>query len=1279
VTAWLAASGPPDLIPRDDPSTLFTKTLLEGLGRESRPRNLAAALAALQHEPTLKLRGFRSAGVVPPGLTVWASLYGRPPAEQRPEMVLQLGHADKITAIVGTPDGQRLFSSSLDSTVRAWSVKSGVLERVLAGHEVGATALALSADGRWLVSGGGRPANAILLHDLANDFRLSAPGPKHMKRVDQVVMLPDGDHFVSLDDGARAFLWDLTQSPPSAQEWLPGAACRAVAAGGAKGQGHSAVLCGDRSVRVFDASGAGKEVRLEWPEQPLTIALDPTGHWLAVGFADGKVLVRDLESNAERSINASAGPLQLSVSRLGALAVGHVAGLTYVPPPSQPAAAVPVEHILTPQPNACPIFAPDGLSLAASFKNSPGLIVWRVSDAAGPRSILEETRADVAALAFTSDGRSVVTGGFKGAVKIWPLEEGAKGVAWSVEPNRAKVRRVEMSPSRRLLVMLNDLGWVQVWDIKERTCRRLPGRWTSAAFLGSDDVLAMTEEPEKDRPGRAVIVRLGEARISIDSAFFQRTAEGFDLAEKDSFTGLTVSPDGKFVAAAALASQVPLVCVWDAKTGQLSRWLTSERLDDPARSLSFSSDGRFLVTSGDSSEARLWDLSAPEREPKAPAVVLRSRKKKLGTITASAIRPGATNQVVTGHRDGSLFLWTWKDGVSEPAEPRDIAEGAISEGAVKAISFVDAGTDSYIAAAGDATSLWVARLGAGRPEPLDLGLPPHLHHAEQINTLASWATAAAGKAPATTTLVSGSDDATVKLWDLSKKAFTLRGTFAVESGAAAPPAEGTANLDWVVFVPDGRFDASPGGRKLVRFSQAGGSHALEQFDDTALWTVDLASQILAASSTRRPLARWNEAPPILVEPILPSDATQPVAAVDILLGSDGLTDVRLYHNDRPVATGLEKEARPVRGAEGGPLRTTVPVALLKGANRFHAKASYQGRKGVFDSLSPDVEIAYEGPANNGRLHVLALGVGDYRRNRLKFAARDADQLSKVLHDRGLEVAGKKGLRRVRTGQDVTAEGVKEDFSQLRREAKPEDTVVVFLAGHTGVFSADQFCLLLPAFPFAEKTPIVVASRSGVVARDSVGADTNASVDPAYILPYSVIEQNLMELKALQRLVILDACQAEAITDDPEVQNIRRWMEIRSRRARTSYLLAARRGEPALEAEGLRHGLFTYALLRGMGPGALDRTTEPREVSQLTLPADADFNHDGVISTRELDDYTRQTLPSLARIFPAVVTRARAEQSGVSASNPRPDIGPLDQDLRVQSANQDFELFRVPGS
>jgi hypothetical protein len=352
---------------------------------------------------------------------------------------------------------------------------------------------------------------------------------------------------------------------------------------------------------------------------------------------------------------------------------------------------------------------------------------------------------------------------------------------------------------------------------------------------------------------------------------------------------------------------------------------------------------------------------------------------------------------------------------------------------------------------------------------------------------------------------------------------------------------------------------------------------------------------------------------------------------------------------------------------------------VKGSNSFYAMATATGREGSWDSRSDEVEIAYDGPSDPGKLHILALGVGDYKTRKLKFADRDAERISEVLHERGLDVAGKApGIRIVRTNGDVSTEGVTKAFGELAREVKgrPQDTVVVFLAGHTGVFESLQFCLLLPSYRFPAGAPLVASARDAVVTRDAVGAEVPPRAGD--VMPYSVIEANLMRLDALNRLVIVDACQAEAIFDDAQVREIRKWMEVNSRKARNSYLMAARRGEPALEVEGLRHGLFTYTLLRGMG-GGINRADEPSMIADLALRDNADFNGDGIITTGELDDYAKSTLPMLAQRFPTLMTRSRDDEARQRPDLPAIREADLTQDLRMQSVSASFPLVPLPAA
>jgi hypothetical protein len=183
--------------------------------------------------------------------------------------------------------------------------------------------------------------------------------------------------------------------------------------------------------------------------------------------------------------------------------------------------------------------------------------------------------------------------------------------------------------------------------------------------------------------------------------------------------------------------------------------------------------------------------------------------------------------------------------------------------------------------------------------------------------------------------------------------------------------------------------------------------------------------------------------------------------------------------------------------------------------------------------------------------VLALGVSAYSQpdRALQFAGLDARRLAGFLHESRVR-APAPGLTIVLENNAVSEAAIDDAFVAIREQVKdhPEDTVVIFMAGHADMING-RFVLLLPSFRFAPG-----------VAR--------GPVDPDSVLPYVALYRNIARLGALQRLVLIDACQAEAIVDDPGVRQILSLVDGSAQRARTAYLLAARHGEPAGESGAL---------------------------------------------------------------------------------------------------------------
>ncbi len=357
VTAWLASERPRPAATGKvaDPGDVFTQSLLEALGasssraatRGARRPNLAACLRELHQDPRLQLQGFCSLGGVPPSMTLWPS--DQDAAEPRPELVIQNGHADKVTAMVFPADGRQIVTAAMDSTVRVWSAPDRSLLRVLPGQTVGVTALALTRNDRWLISGGGR--GAVLVYDRQKDFRVIplAVAQPHGASIRQIALLPDGLHFVSIDADGRSFLWDASQAPLLPQPWLADVACREVAVGGRTGpDGHDtsyvATRCGDGTVRIFDSTGGGGTVRNFARSDPAAVAVSPDGGLLAVGYDDGQVSIHDLRNGAREDFKAANHPVavrRLVFSPAGLLAIGHKDGLRLVGlPPNPPISTV---------------------------------------------------------------------------------------------------------------------------------------------------------------------------------------------------------------------------------------------------------------------------------------------------------------------------------------------------------------------------------------------------------------------------------------------------------------------------------------------------------------------------------------------------------------------------------------------------------------------------------------------------------------------------------------------------------------------------------------------------------------------------------------------------------------------------------------------------------------------------------------------------------------------------------------------------------------------------
>lgn len=1240
VTSWLAADGHPAAEAADLASqSAFTTALLEALGTPQYPQNLLSCLDRMNQDPKLRAQGFRTLGGAAPEVSLWSkSALARAMPERT--LLLQRGHADRVESVAFTADSARMVTASSDSTVRIWRTSDRTLLRVLPDyfHLAGVTGLALSSSGQWLASADG--AGHVRVWDMvgAAEKRLVGPAP-HASRVVSLAFLPDGIHLVSADQQGQAWLWDLsgrelkarplsTRLTALASAHQPGAIALAVAEDGSK-------------LRLLDSTGAPVEVPfgLVSGDAVTSLALASDGRLLAIGNEAGRVVVYDStrpQPLYEHSFGQPIDQLELGNGRRLVIRTEEGLHLAALDKPEN------TQRLDFTGRARLARFAPDGRWLAAVAQQSGHIRLWRITDSGDPQALRltggdRATPASVS-LGFSPDGQALFSGDQDGGVRVWGLPDGdaRPGIA----PRRGKVAGLSVSSDRRYLLQLTRDWTAQVWDLQDgRGFTAVDGKWTSGAITPDGKGLVLTSFQSGDV---ALLDReSGRKRVA---AFPRPPAQGGkgpvtwrfganNVVDGDQM--LTVSRDGRF--AAAGSSEGPLVCVWSLPEGRLLHALTDPDHQQPITAVDLSADGRRLLSADSGGIARLWELGGEERRP----LMVAAFATPDDAITAARILPGTPGRVALGTRSGSVLLW---DAGKEQPGPRVARLTA----PIRALAFSPDGR--WLAVAGADRSVRFVPLERVR----DVVRPDLKHpHAEQVNTLLAW--------PDGQMFVSGSDDTTVRFWHLAGRALlgTLTSVQTPGAAAALGGEEGGSSLDssWVAYTPDdGLFDGSPGGERQVTWVQGGEVRPLEQFFDSC-HVFGLCDCLRQGKRPPAPVVPRPEPPNLAIDRPPQDTLHAPNRTVELTISAaqTGLANVRLYQN------GIAVQADSDLVAQGDPRHMRAQVTLRKGVNRFYVMAS---RPGTIDGRSNEVQIDYDGPDNPGRLHVLAIGISQYQRRALQFAHQDARDLASFLDRNSVYDKGPDSAPIVLTDDQVTTDRVLDGLRtiQKRVRGRPQDTVVVFMAGHTDVRN-DRFCLLLPKFPFAEG-PMLVAQRGP--GHTSFG-NNGKSDDPSTMLPYAQVYLLLSHLQAMQRLVILDACQSEAVLDDPAVRLIRRHLDDGSQRARTAYLLAARRGEPANEVAAVKHGLLTYVLLRGMGAAGLETVPGLKVFEQQP---DADLDHNGVITTQELRQFATRTLPLLASEFPDVLPRTGAE--------PLKPLANLHQSPRMQSTgDRAFPLVALP--
>ena len=233
------------------------------------------------------------------------------------------GHEGIVRAVAVTPDGRRLVSGGDDHTIRIWNVASGKLERTLEGHTDSVRAVAITPDGRRIVSGG--TYDAVRVWDLASGkFVHTIAGQSGYRAVYSVAVSPDGRRVIWGGAGAAVQVWDLASGRIERTLKSQDSTVRAVAI---SRDGNSALSGGDSGqVQVWDlASGRLVQTLNGYASSVCAIAATPDGSRIVSGGHDGTVQVWSMaRGRLEQSLWGHTGSVDgIAVTADGKRIVSH--------------------------------------------------------------------------------------------------------------------------------------------------------------------------------------------------------------------------------------------------------------------------------------------------------------------------------------------------------------------------------------------------------------------------------------------------------------------------------------------------------------------------------------------------------------------------------------------------------------------------------------------------------------------------------------------------------------------------------------------------------------------------------------------------------------------------------------------------------------------------------------------------------------------------------------------------------------------------------------------
>lgn len=283
-----------------------------------------------------------------------------------------IGHNDQVSSVAISPNGKSLVSGSEDHSIKIWNLSTGTLIRTLS-HSNGVTDVAISPDGQTLVTSS--RDNTVKIWNLSTGTLVLTLSHSHP--VASVAISPDGQTLVSASGNNTIKIWKmstgiLVHTLTGHSSWIGSLAISP--------DGQTLVSGSwDNTIKIWNLSNRSlKRTISEHSQHVFSVAISPNGQFLISSSLDNTIKIWNLANGSLKSTVPDRSNYAYSVA---------------ISPDSQ---------------------------LLVSGSADDTIKIWQLSNSQLLRTLTGHSKW-INSIAISSDGQTLVSGSADNTIKIWRL------------------------------------------------------------------------------------------------------------------------------------------------------------------------------------------------------------------------------------------------------------------------------------------------------------------------------------------------------------------------------------------------------------------------------------------------------------------------------------------------------------------------------------------------------------------------------------------------------------------------------------------------------------------------------------------------------------------------------------------------------------------------------------------------------------------------------------------------------------------------------------------